>query len=124
MTQNSVFIQNIVNELQRINSSLDSEYDQESSSNSDMDVGQDTQQIESISKKKEKNRLTYIELFNKSSKSKNRFQMYNSRKFSWSESKIIYIFKHYQLFNDFSKDNRSLSPNRSPRKWRKGTLSL
>ena len=40
----------LVNELHGINSSEDSEYDQVSSSNSNTDVDQDTQQIESISK--------------------------------------------------------------------------
>ena len=113
----------IVNQLQGINSSEDSEYDQESSSSSDMDVDQDTQQIVSISSKKRK-RFTFIELFNKSSNYTKSFQMYKLRKISWSESKINYIFKHYQLCNDFAKDNRGLSPKDLQEKWRKGTLSL
>ena len=114
----------LANELHGINSGEDSEYDQESSSNSDMDVDQDTQQIEGISKHEEKNRLTFIELFNQSSKYKNHFQMYNSRKLSWSESKTNYILKHYQLYKDFLKDNHGLSPKRSPRKMEKGYIEF
>ena len=60
-----------------------------------MDVDQDTQQIISIPKQEEINLLSFIELFNQSSKYKNPFQIYNSRKLSWFESKINYIFKYF-----------------------------
>ena len=95
----------LVNDIQAINSSEDSKYGQESNSNSYMDVGKVTKQILIIQSKKRNTGFHIIALFNQSLKYKNSFEMYNSRKLSWSESKINYIFKHYQRYNDFQRQS-------------------
>ena len=56
-------------------------------------------------------------MFHQSSKYSNSSQMYKSRKLSWSERKIRYIY--YKLYNDFPEDKWSQSQNRSSNKLEK-----
>ena len=90
-----------------------------------MDVDQDTQQIESISKQEEKNRLTFIEIFNQSSKYKILFKCITQESFHGLKVKsIISLSIIIYLYNDFPMDNRSLSPKRTPRKMEKGHIEF
>ena len=73
-----------------------------------MDVNQDAQLIISILKQEEK---TGLHLLSCSTIHQSPFQMYTSRKLSWSESKIRYIFKYYVGSQAWSPPSDSVSTN-------------
>ena len=107
-------ISNLIGSYEWTDSDKNSESDLDSGS--DMDVDQEFKKVGKISMQEEKDREIFIQMFHQSTKYQNSLQIYNSRKLSWSESKIWRIFKHFKLYNDFPEDKRSLSPNRPSKK--------
>ena len=53
-----------------------------------MDMDQEFKKVGKISMQEEKDREIFIQMFHQSTKYQNSIQIYNSRKLSWSESKI------------------------------------